>query len=76
MNKNEEDWLYAAFDIILEEGNLEKIGCFLEKNPIIVTLYEKIADENEIGGTDIMEYIKKREKPPVKAAERTVSNEC
>lgn len=61
MNKNEEGWLLAAFDTILEEGNLEKIGHFLERNPMIVKIYEKIADENNIQGTDIMEYIKKRE---------------
>lgn len=61
MNKNEEGWLLAAFDTILEEGNLEKIGHFLERNPIVVKIYEKIADENNIQGTDIMEYIKKRE---------------
>lgn len=51
-------WLLAAFDEILETDDAELVELFLEKNPQVISLLEKRAEENGIEDKDILAVMK------------------
>lgn len=51
-------WLLAAFDEVLETNDAELVELFLEKNPQVISLLEKRAEENGIEDKDILAVMK------------------
>ena len=51
-------WLLAAFDEVLETDDAELVELFLEKNPQVISLLEKRAEENGIEDKDILAVMK------------------
>ena len=51
-------WLLAAFDEVLETDDAELVELFLEKNPQVISLLEKRAEENGIEDKDILTVMK------------------
>lgn len=51
-------WLLAVFDEVLETDDAELVELFLEKNPQVISLLEKRAEENGIEDKDILAVMK------------------
>lgn len=51
-------WLLTAFDAVLETNDTELVELFLEKNPQVISLLEKRAEENGIEDKDILAVMK------------------
>lgn len=51
-------WLLAVFDAVLETNDTELVELFLEKNPQVISLLEKRAEENGIEDKDILAVMK------------------
>lgn len=58
MDWKEAKWLLAAFDEVLETNDAELVELFLEKNPQVISLLEKRAEENGIEDKDILAVMK------------------